>query len=108
MESNRRKNFEDYQLKISVFEQFLETINESIVVTSGEQVYNCPREELEGLGYWEKQEHVLKDDEELTVSTLPYPEAGDDDWKQRQNRRYELNKEAFKVVRQALEKWLDK
>ena len=110
MESNRRKQFKDYQTKIEIFETVMEQVNSGVLGSVGNESYDIPEDELENLGYWDKQEHIIKDEEGLVIYNLPYPDLTDDDdsWKSRQNYRYELTKEALKVVRTALEKWLDK
>lgn len=110
MESNRRKAFKNYQDKIEIFETIMEQVNAGVLGMIGKESYDIPEEELEGLSYWDKQEHLVKDEEGLTEYTQPYTihECKEDSWKQRQNEKFLLTSDAIKVVRQALDKWLDK
>lgn len=108
MESNRRKGFDTYQSKITIYEDFLEDIANKLPWSYGVIVTDCTVEEYRELSWNERDEHVMKDEEGLPIHTQPYPDDTTDLYEQSKNERYKLAVEAYKEVRKALERWLDK
>ena len=107
MTSERRIKYEEMQNKLDVFEEIIEVLNNR-VVDNGETVYTVPRDELENMDWSEQRQYIMRTSEGLVCSRQPYEDDVQEDWKVRQNKRYDMYVDAFKVCRTALEKWLDK
>ena len=107
MKSERRTAYEELELKIEVFEDILEHLNER-VCDFGERLYDVPKEELESMRWGEMMDHQQRTSEGLVCSRLPYPDDEDEEWKKLMNKKYYHYAKAFEIVRTALEKWLDK
>lgn len=107
MKSELRIMAEERVTKIDVFEDLLETLNNRIT-DYGEIVIDCTKEEFNDMNWSEQREHYLRTSEGLLCTRPRYDEDTDDTWEKAQNFRYEKAVEAFKIVRTALEKWVEK
>lgn len=107
MRSERRNEYEDMRIKLDVYEDILERLNEK-VCDYGKVVYDCSDEERDSMTWAEGLGHRLMTSELLVCSRLPYDEDTDEEWQKEANKRYEFYVKAFNICRGALEKWLDK
>ena len=107
MRSEKRTAYEEMEYKLDIFEDILERLNER-VCDQGRIIYDCSKEERDGMTWSEELEHRMMTSEGLICSRLPYDEDSDEEWKLEQNKRYLLYVKAFEIVRTALEKWVDK
>lgn len=105
MNSNKRKGFEEYQMKLDIYESLVEHLHDTTGSFFGRQVYDIPKEELALLDWGERVGHIVHDNEGLTVYEAPVNEP-EDDWDRDRNRKYQLALEAEQVARKAIEKWL--
>ena len=105
MNSNKRKGFEEYQMKLDIYETLVEHIHDTAGSFFGKNVYDIPKEELEVLDWGERCEHLVHDEEGLQVYKAPVDDP-DDDWDRDRNRKYQLALEAEQIARKAIEKWL--
>ena len=109
MESNRRKQLDEYQARIEVFESIMETLYECELCSRyGRYQYDCADSDLANMKWSEKEDHKLYDAEGLPMTRPDYDdETENEEWISRMNERYSRAYEAVKICRKALEKWLD-
>ena len=107
MRSEKRNAYEEMRIRLDVYEDILERLNER-VCDHGQVIYDCSTEERDAMTWSEELGHRLTTSEGLICSRMPYDEDSDEEWKQEANQRYLLYVKAFSICRTALEKWLEK
>ena len=110
MESSRRKQLEEYQARLEVFESIIDMLYECVLCSRyGRNQYDCSDSDLKDMKWSEKEDHKLYDEEGLPCPRPDYDDEEDNvEWIAMRNERYSRAYDAVNVCRKALEKWLEK